>query len=66
MKTVTVSKGQRIDQIIYKEYGSLNQDIVNEVLSTNTHLLNNIELKGGEKVYLPKIEIKQPKGKYLW
>ncbi len=59
-------KGERLDQIIYKEYGSLEQEIVNKVLSSNKHLLTKIELAAGDKVYLPNIQIKKPKGKYLW
>ena len=66
LKTVIAKKGQRLDQIIYKEYGSLNQEIINCVISANKHLLTKIELEGGDKVYLPNIEIKEPKGKYLW
>jgi len=66
LKTVIAKKGQRLDQIIYKEYGSLNQEIINSVMSANKHLLAKIELEGGDKVYLPNIEIKEPKGKHLW
>ena len=66
MKTVIAKRGDRLDQIIYKEYGSLNQEIINSVMTTNKHLLTKIELEGGDKVYLPNIKIKEQKGKYLW
>lgn len=66
MKTIKAYKGQRLDQIIYKEYKSLDKDIVNAVLALNPHLLKKVELESGDIVNLPKIERKQPKGKYLW
>jgi len=66
VKQVKAYKGQRLDQIIYKEYKSLDKDIVNAVLSVNTKLLKKIELDAGDIVYLPKIEKKESKGKYLW
>jgi len=66
LKTVTAYKGQRLDQIIYKKYSTLESDVVNAVLSVNVHLLNKLELEAGDVVYLPKIEAKEPKGKHLW
>ena len=66
LKTVKAYKGQRLDQIIYKEYSTLESDVVNAVLSANVHLLNKLELEAGDVVKLPKIEAKEPKGKHLW
>ena len=66
MKTVKAHKGQRFDQIIYKEYSTLKSDVVNTVLSANTHLLSKLELEAGDVVKLPKIEDKESKGKHLW
>ena len=66
MKTVRAYKGQRLDQIIYKEYKSLDKNIVNVVLAVNPHLLKKVELEAGDIVNLPKIEQKETKGKYLW
>ena len=66
LKTVKAYKGQRLDQIIYKEYSTLVSDVVNAVLSANTHLLSKLELEAGDVVKLPKIEAKEPKGKHLW
>jgi len=66
VKQVKAYKGQRLDQIIYKEYKSLDKDIVNAVLSVNTKLLKKIELDAGDIVNLPKIKQKEQKGKYLW
>ena len=66
LKTVKAYKGQRLDQIIYKEYSTLESDVVNTVLSANTHLLSKLELEAGDVVKLPKIEAKEPKGKHLW
>ena len=66
MKTVTAYKGQRLDQIIYKKYSTLESDVVNAVLSANPHLLNKLELEAGDVVNLPEIETKEPKGRHLW
>ena len=66
MKTVRAYKGQRLDQIIYKEYKSLDKNIVNAVLAANPHLLKKVELEAGDIVNLPRIEQKEQKGKYLW
>ena len=66
MKQVKAYKGQRLDEIIYKEYSSLSQEIFNTVMAANSHLLRKIELNAGDVVYLPKIETKEPKGKHLW
>ena len=66
MRKIKAYKGQRLDQIIFKEYSTLESDVVNAVLTINTHLLNKLELEAGDIVYLPKIEFKEPKGKYLW
>ena len=66
MKQVKAYKGQRLDEIVYKEYGSLSQEIFNGVMAANSHLLRKTELDAGDIVYLPEIKIKEPKGKHLW
>ena len=66
MRKIKAYKGQRLDQIVFSEYSTLESDVFNAVLSVNTHLLNKLELEAGDVVYLPKIEIKEPKGKHLW
>lgn len=66
MRKIKAYKGQRLDQIVFKEYSTIESDVVNAVLSVNTHLLNKLELEAGDVVYLPKIEIKEPRGKHLW
>ena len=64
-------KGERLDQIIFANYGTLSQDIIDAVLEGNVELLDHIELKGGERVLLPSIDeqIVNPapkKGSALW
>ena len=68
MKEYRASKGERLDRIIMKEYGTL--DAIGIVLEANTHLLHKIELEAGDIVYLPTIEPRAQneakKGKALW
>jgi len=66
----TAKKGERLDQIIFANYGSLAQNILDAVIELNTGLLDHIELKGGERVLLPRIEesidTAPKKGSALW
>ena len=67
MKEHIATQGERLDQIIYREYKTLNQNVVNKVLEVNPHLLNKIELEAFDKVYLPDIVIESSKeDKTLW
>ena len=61
------TQGERLDQIIYREYKSLDKNIVNEVLKANPHLLTKFVLDAFDVVYLPEIEIKpSTEDKALW
>lgn len=70
MKIYEAKKGERLDQITFANYGTLSQDIINAVLEANIELLDHIELKGGERVFLPSIDqnidAAQKKGSALW
>ena len=63
-------KGERLDQIIFANYATLSQDIIDAALEANVELLDHIELKGGERVFLPSIEQSidpaPKKGRALW
>ncbi len=47
-------EGERLDVIIYAYYDSL--DVFEEVLNQNPHLVNSIEMKRGDIVYLLTFE----------
>ena len=70
MEIVLAQKGDRLDSICYKTYGTLEKEIFNKFLEANVHLLKKIELDSFDKVYLPKLEqeeqIVATKGKALW
>ena len=67
MKEYIATQGERLDQIIYREYKSLDKNVVNEVLKANPHLLTKLVLDAFDKVYLPEIEIKPSiEDKALW
>lgn len=53
MKHTVATKGDRLDQIIYQYYGTL--DVMNEVMMNNPHLMSTPILSTGDKVYLPEI-----------
>lgn len=53
MKYTVATKGDRLDQIIYQYYRSL--DVMNEVMINNPHLMSTPILQSGDKVYLPDI-----------
>lgn len=48
-------EGDRLDQIIFKHYGTLK--VYTEVLESNTHLINKVVLKENDIVQLPLINI---------
>lgn len=63
MKTYIAKDNDRLDEIIYRHYGTLSHFA--EILAFNTHL--NAILKAGEKVFLPEIKSKNLKSeKALW
>jgi len=67
MREYIATQGERLDQIIYREYKSLDKNVVNEVLKANPHLLKKLTLEAFDKVYLPEIEIKpSTEDKALW
>ena len=67
MKEYIATQGERLDQIIYREYKSLDKNVVNEVLKANPHLLTKLVLDAFDVVYLPEIEIKpSTEDKALW
>lgn len=57
MRTITAQKGDRLDQIVYKEYGTLT--IFDKVLEANTHLATKPILSDGDVVNIPVIKIKR-------
>ena len=67
MKKYIAKKGERLDSIVFKEYKTLNKEILNAVLSANKHLLKKQKLDAFDEVFLPEIEIKNKKrDKTLW
>lgn len=66
MKHTIATQGDRLDQIIYQHYGTL--DVMNEVMMSNAHLMAKPILDSGDKVYLPDIQTAKPeeKGVALW
>jgi len=57
MRTIIAQKGDRLDQIVYKEYGTLT--IFDKVLEANTHLATKPILSDGDVVNIPVIQIKR-------
>jgi len=66
MKQTIATSGDRLDQIIYQYYGTL--DVMNEVMMSNAHLMGKPILDNGDKVYLPDITLSDPieAGVSLW
>lgn len=66
MKRTVATQGDRLDQIIYTYYGTL--DVMNEVMMSNVNLLSKTILDAGDVVYLPDISApEQPEtGVSLW
>jgi len=57
MKTVIAQNGDRLDQIVYQEYETL--DVLDKVLEANTHLNNKVILEDGDVVNIPVITIQK-------
>lgn len=66
MKYTIATQGDRLDQIVYQHYKTL--EVLNEVMMSNPDLLNNPILNAGDLVMLPEIAIEaQPEtGVSLW
>jgi phage tail protein X len=66
MKHTIATQNDRLDQIIYAHYGTL--DVMNEVMMTNAHLMGKPILDNGDKVYLPDIKLpdQTESGVSLW
>ncbi|EAI5420182.1 phage tail protein [Campylobacter coli] len=63
MSEIYIAKNnERLDSVVYKHYGTLLY--FDQVLKTNPNL--EAILKTGDKVILPKIEIKESKEEVLW
>ncbi|EPQ8291122.1 tail protein X [Campylobacter jejuni] len=63
MSEIYIAKNnERLDSVVYKHYGTLLY--FDQVLKTNPKL--EAILKTGDKVFLPKIEIKESKEEVLW
>ena len=55
MNQYRANDGDRLDVIVFKNYGSIDADVMNAVLDANEHLLGNAVLKAGDVVFLPEI-----------
>lgn len=68
MNTYVAKEGDRLDNIAFMAYGSIDDAIINAVLEANAHLLERSTLKSGDTVFLPEIQIddKESDKKALW
>lgn len=67
MRTYTAQNGDRLDQIVFKEYGSLK--VFEKVVEANPGLKNRTILQDGEVINLPVVTIEKTKikeVKTLW
>lgn len=66
MNSTIATQGDRLDQIIYAYYGTL--DVMNKVMMSNVHLMPKPILDTGDKVYLPDISVPEQSesGVSLW
>lgn len=66
MKHTIATQNDRLDQIIYAHYGTL--DVMNEVMMANANLMGKAILDNGDKVYLPDIKLpdQTESGVSLW
>lgn len=54
MKKVEASDNQRLDEIVYEQYGTL--EFMEIVLENNPHLTTKLVLNIGDVVYLPTVD----------
>ncbi len=61
-------EGDRLDIIVFKEYGSIDAVVFDAVLDANEHLLGSSVLKAGDIVYLPEVvqNVDEKKTEALW
>lgn len=67
MKQIIAQNGDRLDQIVYKQYKTLS--VMDKVLEANTHLKNKVILVDGDVINIPVITIAKEtikKVKTLW
>lgn len=67
MKQIIAQNGDRLDQIVYKQYKTLS--VIDKVLEANTHLKNKVILEDGDVINIPVITIAKEtikKVKTLW
>jgi len=55
MKQIIAQKGDRLDQIVYKEYGTLK--VIDKVLEANPQLKSKVLLEDGDIINIPIITI---------
>jgi phage tail protein X len=65
-KVVIAQNGDRLDQIVYQEYKTL--DVFDKVLEANPHLSTKTKLELGDKVTIPIVTIEKTtkSAKKLW
>lgn len=54
MKTIDAQEGERLDQITFREYGTL--DVFDKVIEANPDLTSKLVLEHGDKVNIPIVE----------
>lgn len=55
MRILKAQDGDRLDQIVYKEYGTL--EVLEEVLQANPHLVSKVILEDGDEITIAVIDI---------
>ena len=55
MRQIIAQKGDRLDQIVYKEYGTLK--VIDKVLEANPQLKSKVLLEDGDIINIPIITI---------
>jgi len=68
MTTYRAKSKERLDQIIYRHYGTLDMNTMNAVFEANPEKLEKIELEADEIIYIPTIdpETIETKSRALW
>jgi len=65
MNEIKLKENKRLDQVVYENYGNL--DNLEKILELNTHLIDKIILDIDDIVYLPDITSKKiVEEKSLW
>lgn len=68
MNQYRANDGDRLDVIVFKNYGSIDAGVMDAVLDANEHLLGASVLKAGDVVFLPEIRTvtQETTTKALW